>query len=67
MEDDLKLFEDCFGIPLTIPINVRKQVCLNSNYFSTFPVGGLVGGWVGGRLKTEIKTNTVQFQMKLPV
>ena len=39
----LKFFEDCFGIPLTLPTNVRKQVYLNSCYFTTI-LGGRPGG-----------------------
>ena len=68
MEDDLKFFEDCFGITLSRPINVRKQVLLNSCYFTTIPggwPGGRVGGWAAGLI--EIKANSVQFQLKLPV
>ena len=38
LEDNDK---DYFGIPLTIPTNVRKQVKLNSCYFTTIPGGRL--------------------------
>ena len=54
-----QIFEDCFGIPLSRPINVRKQVYLNSCYFTTFPGGGGGGGGgVAGGI--VIKANSAQ-------
>ena len=64
MEDDLTFFENCFGIPLTRPINVIKQVYLNSYYFTTIP-GGRPAGRAAGEF--ENKANSVQFQFQLPV
>ena len=68
-EDDLKLFEDYFGIPLPNPINVRKQVLLNSCYFLlSWSVGGWVVGWLGGWLSggwAEIELKITQFNFNL--
>ena len=47
LEDNLQLFENCFELHLTKPVNVREQVLFNSYYFTTIP-GGWLGGWVAG-------------------
>ena len=52
--------ENCFELPLTRPINVRKPVLFNSLYFITIPGGREAGG-------IENKANSVQFPVKLPV
>ena len=49
LEDDLKLFENSFELPLTTPINVKKQVWFNSYYFIT-----ILGGWPAGKME-ELK------------
>ena len=63
-EGDLKLFENCFGIPLTRPMNLRKQVLFNSCHFTTIP-GGWVALWVVGG--NENNVNWVQLKLTLPV
>ena len=67
LEDDLKLFKNFFELPLTIPINVRKQVLFDSCYFTSIPVGW-PAGWPAGRLEDfENKANSVQFKLKFPI
>ena len=61
MEEDLKFFEDCFGIPLIRPINVIKKFCWIHAISLLFWVAGRVAGGI------ENKANSVQFQLKLPV
>ena len=52
----ISIFENWFGLTLTSPTNVSKQVKSNSCYFTTFPGGGGGGwGWVGG---IKIKANS---------
>ena len=62
LEDDLKLFEIFFELPLTRPINVRKQVLFNSQYFTTIP-GGLVAGQMAGWRNMKIRLT--QFNLNL--
>jgi hypothetical protein len=52
---DFQNFENCFELYWTSSTNVVKHVLLITSYFTTFLGGGI-----------KIKTNSAQFQLKLP-
>ena len=58
LEENLHIFKTCFELLLTRATNVRKQVLLTSCYI-------LLSWWLGGWSEMELKTNPVQFQLKL--
>ena len=73
MEDDLKFFKTVLGSPLLNLLMLENKFYLIHTISLLFRVGGRVGGWVAGWVGgwaaglIEIKANSVQFQLNLPV